>query len=406
MEPTIEQWQALYDEAIKIKRQKPWQWMNSGQLFAIEDPVTKINYYCSIQSEDDTDFIQMFIGEKGLNRMLNLADKLELDELDEMDMPLTLASYMSHFDEESLKCFFINKEALSLYERRNMERLGLNFRGSKQWIALKEQRPGFAPEAIHTSENVRIMTLLLAQIYKVCNLEKKAPFIGDFFQDNILTEIFWWRYDSDKKRWRSDLLKTDAVLSSFPITIYENQFELHKTRKLRTSQNVYELLRIYLPIPVEHLGKMCYPCAYILLDLDTGMISWNHMDVYEDGSEQKFLGQVCQFFQSEGRKPSKIVTADIVAYHLIVDFCEKAKIFVEYLDYTLMGDDVIESFIEFTRKQILSDVLKDKHHITEGDLPFEQMIDELSFEPPYEEEPPKPAKKQSKIIDFKTGKPL
>ena len=101
MEPTIEQWQALYDEAIKIKRQKPWQWMNSGQLFAIEDPVTKINYYCSIQSEEDTDFIQMFIGEKGLNRMLNLADKLELDELDEMDMPLTLASYMSHFDEES-----------------------------------------------------------------------------------------------------------------------------------------------------------------------------------------------------------------------------------------------------------------------------------------------------------------
>lgn len=406
MEPTIEQWRALYDEAIKIKKQKPWQWMNVGQIFAVEDPFSGINYYCSVQSEPQADFIQMFIGENGLNRMLALADKIDDDDafFGNSDY-VTLAGYMMGFDEESLNCFYTDKDTLIPFERRTIERLELNFRGPKAWISFKKMLPGVVPQAVHSADKVQLMTMLLAQVFKICSLEKKAPFLNNLLNDPNTTEIFWWRYSEEKKRWYSSILKLDDIIEQFPQTVYENQLELYKMRRLRTSQNVFELLRLYLPIPIEHQGQMCYPMAYILMDLDMGHIIWNYMDIYERDHEQRFLAHLIQFFRGEGRKPAKIVTADYISYNIIADFCEKTKIFVEYLDYTLTGDDVIESFLEFTRMQFAGSNLPFIAGDEEDLFALDNLLSEMQNDMP-PEEPPKKTKKNSKIIDFPTGKPL
>lgn len=76
MEPTREQWTELYQAAIRLKKQKPWQWMSMGQIFAITDPADGVNYYCSVQSEDDLDYVQILIGEDGLNRIMSLLESI------------------------------------------------------------------------------------------------------------------------------------------------------------------------------------------------------------------------------------------------------------------------------------------------------------------------------------------
>ncbi len=76
MEPTREQWTELYQAALKLRKQKPWQWMNMGQVFAITDPANGVNYYCSVQSEEQLDYVQILIGEDGLNRILSLLESI------------------------------------------------------------------------------------------------------------------------------------------------------------------------------------------------------------------------------------------------------------------------------------------------------------------------------------------
>ena len=76
MEPTREQWAKLYQAAVKLKSQKPWQWMSMGQIFAITDPADGVNYYCSVQSEEQLDYVQILIGEDGLNRIMSLLESI------------------------------------------------------------------------------------------------------------------------------------------------------------------------------------------------------------------------------------------------------------------------------------------------------------------------------------------
>lgn len=403
MEPTREQWTELYQAAIRLKKQKPWQWMSMGQIFAITDPADGVNYYCSVQSEDDLDYVQILIGEDGLNRIMSLVESIsqgaEYDDDEAADASNGLASYMLNFDEHSLNCFFTDQEHLSQYEAEVLQNLELSFRGSKQWISFRHIQPGQLTESVHDAEQVRILTTVLEQVYSVCALEKKQRFIRDLFHDTTTTEVFRWFYAPQAKIWQGTFLALESIMNKGTPIICSNQLDLLKIRRLKGSRRIYEFIRMYMPMPVEHHGRLFFPLTFLLVDMDNGMIVWNHIDTGDEGYELRLIKKLSDFFLKEGYKPSRILTADYVLYQIASDFCDKSKIFLEFLNYTITGDEILESFQESTRltyeamEPTIMEMDKEKHllsHMTRDDS-----------EPPIQQ-----PSQQAKIIDFRTGRPV
>ena len=401
MEPTREQWAKLYQAAVKLKSQKPWQWMSMGQIFAITDPADGVNYYCSVQSEEQLDYVQILIGEDGLNRIMSLLESIghgaEYDDDDMTDTTSGLASYMLNFDEHSLNCFFTDKEHLSQYEAEVLHTLDLSFRGAKQWISFRHIQPGQLTESVHDREQVRILTTVLEQVYAVCALEKKQRFIRDLFNDTTAAEVFRWFYSPQSDKWQGTFLSLEAIQEMGTPLICSNQLDLLKIRRLRGSTRVYEFIRMYMPMPVEHHGRLYFPLTFLLVDMDNGMIVWNHIDTGDDDYQLRLIKKLSDFFLKEGYKPSRILTADYVIHQIAADFCDKSKIFLEFLNYTIAGDEILESFQESTRltyeamEPTIMEMDKEKHllsHVTR------------------EETAPVSASKEAKIIDFRTGRPV
>lgn len=413
MEPTNEQWSQLYEIAKKIRKQKPWQWLSLGQIFAIEDPETKVNYYCSVQTEERLDYVQILIGEDGLGRMVGLLESIsrgeEFADDDEAygDFATSegLASYLMNFDEHSLNCFFTNKTHLSQYELDVLAQLNLRFSGSKQWISFKHIVPGQFTESVHDTEMVRILTVILEQVYEICAMEKEQNFIHNIFWSNTFTEIFTWRYNPESKRWQGGYITLEDAMAQMPIRQMDNQLELLKVRRLKGSKKVYELLRIYMPMPIEYGGILRFPLTFLLVDMDSGMIVWNHIDMGDVGYEQRLLQQLAGLFMREGQKPSRILTADYILYQIIVDFCEHSKIFLEYLVYTITGDEILDSFLESANvrhKDITSNIVdRDKEKNILGKMTggkgttINNTADTVVHKPG-----------GGQIIDFRTRKPM
>lgn len=402
MEPTREQWTELYQVALKLRKQKPWQWMNMGQVFAITDPTNGVNYYCSVQSEEQLDYVQILIGEDGLNRILSLLESISRgaeysEEEETLDAANGLAAYMLNFDERSLNCFFTDKEHLSQYEAEVLQKLGLSFRGNKQWISFRHIQPGRLTESVHEAEQVRILTMVLEQVYHVCALEKKKPFIRDLFHDLAASEVFQWFYSPTTEKWQGTFLSLEAIMRDTQPIICDNQLDLLKLRRLKGSRQIFEFVRMYMPMPVEHHGRLLFPLTFLLVNMDNGMIVWNHIDTGDEGYELRLIQKVAEFFLKEGQKPSRLLTADYVLYQIIADFCDQSKIFLEYLSYTIAGDEILESFQESTRltyaamEPTFMEMDKEKH-----------ILDYVTRD----ENEPKHTAQSAKIIDFRTGKPV
>ena len=92
----IEQWKALYDQAIRVRNEKPWELFDIDQLFAIEDPITKMNYYCFIYSDTYSDSVRVLLGEEAVTRFL---ESMDMDPYEPVDEVLDLQAYLTPFDE-------------------------------------------------------------------------------------------------------------------------------------------------------------------------------------------------------------------------------------------------------------------------------------------------------------------
>lgn len=404
MEPTQEQWINLYQAANKIKKQKPWQWMTLGQIFAITDPQSGINYYCSVQSEEQIDYIQILIGEDGLNRILSLTESisrgLEYDEEDDTTDAINgLASYMLNFDEHSLNCLFTDKTYLSNWEMETLQSLGLSFRGHKQWIAFRYLQAGRLAEPLLSAEQALLLTMLLEQISQICALEKRQPFLGNLLHHPTATTIFCWRYLEASNQWEQTSIPIETVMAQGKMVFPINQLDTLKVRHLKGSQRIYELIRMYLPMPVEHNGILLFPLTFLLVDMDNGMIVWNYIDAGDKNYEQRLIDKLAAFFFKEGVKPSRILTADYVLHQILTDFCDKSRIFLEFLVYTIAGDEILESFQESTHltydalASTIEEVTAEKH-----------LLDYLLQKPaPLVA---KPVKQRADVIDIRTKRPL
>lgn len=162
-EPSREEWEALYQAAIRVKELAPWQWMEEMDIFGVQDPGTGRLGFVSVMGTLGEHFsIAAYLGAFGLYSFWDFVENADIAP------PETLL-LVPH-----LQASFEDRGELTDQDRKVIKQLGLKFRGRKEWPLFRSYRPGFFPWHVEAPE-ARFLTRVLEQVLDVAPRFKENP---------------------------------------------------------------------------------------------------------------------------------------------------------------------------------------------------------------------------------------
>lgn len=153
--PRREEWQRLYETAIKVKQLEPWTWMSEIDMFAVQSPDTGQLGFVSVMGGAGEHFgVSVYLGSDGLEGFLLM------QEAQGLVSPEVL------FMVPQIQASFEDRELLTSEDKAVIKSLGLKFRGRNAWPWFRSMRPGFAPWYLEAAET-RFLAHALQQLLDV-----------------------------------------------------------------------------------------------------------------------------------------------------------------------------------------------------------------------------------------------
>ena len=152
IEPTTEEWRALYHAADAVKASAPWTFMEETDLFGVQNPETGEIGYVSVMGQAGEQYgIALYLGDEGGQKfwlLQELGPHMRAEDL---------------FLTPQLQAFFEDRRYLSPEDLATIKALGLKYRGRNAWPQFRSMRPGYDPWFIDAAE-ARFLTLALEQL--------------------------------------------------------------------------------------------------------------------------------------------------------------------------------------------------------------------------------------------------
>jgi len=155
MAPGLQEWQGLYESAVRVKEISPWEWMTETDVFGVRSPETGELGFVSVMGMLGEHFaVSLYLGSEGINGFLDLQEMGPFaDPEDLIQIPQLQAS-------------FENREELDKRDRDVIKELGLKFRGRNAWPMFRSYHPSLFPWFLDAGE-VRFLSLALEQLADV-----------------------------------------------------------------------------------------------------------------------------------------------------------------------------------------------------------------------------------------------
>ncbi len=345
-EPTNKQWRDLYAAANAFKASACWEWMADGDIFAVQDPVSRQNYFCSIMGGGGTEFgLVAYRGYQGfqfLLRLLNIDDDIQEDELDK-DLP---------FVQDALSCTFDDRETLDKNDLAVIRRLGLKFRGRGEWPLFRDYTPGLVPWGLTGVQCVTLM-LILGQALAVAMECKKAGTADILFGSKDELTLRVARKATDGLAWSSRFMKEkdDGTMTMAMEIELSDQVLVRKLKKLPAQKRKsWELDRFYLPVPVCDQGRPYFPQMLAIVDHDNGMGLSANIVEEQPGADEILADELIAIMQTLGCKPRRILVKQKRLAILLEKFCEQIGVEIRLTDQLPKTSELRQGLLEFSRR--------------------------------------------------------
>jgi len=161
--PTLEEWRRLYKAAIQVKELAPWEWMEEGDTFGVQNPETGALGFVSVMGMLGEHYAAaLYLGGQALYHFWEIEDTGLLTDLQQLlEIPQLQAS-------------FEDREQLDARDRAIIKDLGLTFRGRQSWPQFRSYRPGYFPWYLEAAE-ARFLAVALEQLLNVAPRFKAFP---------------------------------------------------------------------------------------------------------------------------------------------------------------------------------------------------------------------------------------
>lgn len=171
-------WEELFELTIAYKKLQPWKWIHSTEMFIVEIPMTAEFAYCSVLGMNGKEFgLGVHVGNEGL------AYKMAVREGHD-----TIQTVIEH--ERSLLLVFEDRNALKTEDLRWIKKLGLRFRGRKEWPIFRSMSPGEFPWHFSRKEAQVFCEILKQAIHVAKETNKDEGYLLDGYDGRWRARLF------------------------------------------------------------------------------------------------------------------------------------------------------------------------------------------------------------------------
>lgn len=299
-----ESWHRLYDAAVRVKELSPWQWMEEGDLFGMQEHNSEEPSFISVMGMGEQHYaVSVYLGIEALYQFYALqfeAEEAVAERL--LEIPQLQAS-------------FEDRETLEKKDRDLIKELGLKFRGRHAYPMFRAIKPGYLPWFLEADEVPRL-TLALEQLLEVAPRVKADPSLLTPADD----ETFFVRVARKQK---STIIWEDRNIRVSPppprdVPLPINDLVLKRLQKLPLSQNCLEVDFFMIPMPViEKNRRPFFPHLLLIVDAASGMVVGSELCAPEPSVDEMWASvpnQLIEWCARVGLLPGTIaVSSELLA---------------------------------------------------------------------------------------------
>ncbi len=328
-EASLEQWQSLYEVAIKLKELKPWEHLWDMDLIAILLPEYEEPFFCSVMGKaGECNAIGTYEGLEHIQGFYYVVDN-----------PKIPFSQMVRY-QNNMMCYFGNRQELQSKELKIIKDLGLKFRGKNEWIYFHSFETGYAPYTLEQSQVVKL-TLVFRQLYMALAALIEEKVKVDFQEGNILLRTFeeesnlWYTYETPNfipPRIQRKITISDELLVT-------------KLAKNEETKDEIELDTLYINAVINDktLERPILGNLLILADRKSGIIIDQNMLSPEDNLTNNVLNIFINYVMQKG-KPKTLCVRDEYMLDLLQDLCDRIGVTIKVNEKLKVIDSFEKSF--------------------------------------------------------------
>lgn len=282
--PNNEQWQRLYEAAVRIKELSPWDWMNEADVFGVKDPETEEIGFVSVMGMLGEHYaVSLYPNSEALYKLLALE---EAGPAINPDAVLEIPQVQLSFED---------REELDNRDRKIIKELGFKFRGRKEWPMCRSYRPGYAPWFIEREE-ARSLAEALEQLIDVAPRFKENPSLLEPEEQSYLVRVAHEQHQQDgafvSPVWEDTVMDVPPP-DPTPIQIEMDPETLEALQNL--PQGGYELqMDLFMfPTPIQENKETRPVLPYMLLtvEAESGIVVGTEL-LQADSSLEEMWGSV------------------------------------------------------------------------------------------------------------------
>lgn len=330
-EADIKQWARLYELALKLKEQRPWDFLSDADLIAIqvkgqEEPV----YCCTMGSGGEYYAVACYIGQQGL------ADLYSVMTAEESDLPL---EYIM-LEQSNLSCCYGRRDEVSPEQKKVIKELGYRFRGEGNWIYFESYQPGYIPYILDQPE----AELLLA-VYPELIRAIQAFCAGEIAVDFEAGMHLLRRYDEGRGEYVNESVKLPAADKQYPNIGLANDLQKKRLKKQKRvdQEIVLDLFYMNRGVKDRAYDRPVNPQILLMMDVDSEMILAAEMLTPEMDLIGEILNTFCGYIEANGRVNAAVIRNPLIC-GAIAQTCKDLDIDLYFDEETMeLVDDVIFS---------------------------------------------------------------
>lgn len=242
--PTIDEWRALYDAAVRFRDAAPWEWVEEDQIFGVQNAETgEIGYCCIMGQAGEHSALALYRGDAGL---------LSLRQVQSGELPSSKMEALTA--QNCLMASFEDREAIEAPDRQVMQALDLRFRGRQVWPLFRSFLPGSIPWIL-TRVEARFLTLALEQALRVSGrLNEDKSLLPDPVSPlgPFLVRVRDTGTQGDASDgWRDDILMAQLPSEPEPEPVPVDEAMIARLRSLPSAPAVIEMDMSLVPEPAQ-----------------------------------------------------------------------------------------------------------------------------------------------------------
>ncbi len=346
-DPTLTEWQQLYEQAAAFKQLAPWGWMYDSEVFGVKDgDREEVGYCCVLGHRKEVFALVVYLGSEGLKTHQRIQSGEVSGDDDE-----------ALYRQKCLMASFEDRQSLDKEDLRVIKELHLTFRGKNEWPMFRNYEPGYAPWYL-TNKEARFLSLALEQTIEVARrLQGNSDLLTPPAEGLFLVRVP--QDQGDKTAWKDTWLEPAPLDLSMSEPMPDrrggestcpplSEIRLKKIRQnaSRTKQS-WELDCFYSPSPVTDKGRPYFPVLCLCADSDSSFVLDFHLSENRECARREYPEKLLDILEKHGTLPDRFLVRSQEVSDLVRPIAEYLGMEVEHRDVLEAIDEVRESMSQY-----------------------------------------------------------